>query len=125
MEKLFNRIKSILSNISFWNASTFDEDGYSNDDSEKVVYLTDAMDEVDKIAEEYSNCSIVKWYSVLEKVPENSIGQYLVTLKNGVVTEANYIIDEFSQSETPKFSPFPKNNPVIAWAYLPIGYSKE
>lgn len=32
-----------LENASHWTASTFDEDGYSNDDSEEVIYLQTAI----------------------------------------------------------------------------------
>ena len=50
MEKVFEKIIEHLENASFWTDSSFDEDGYSNDDSEEVVNLHEAIEIVKKEA---------------------------------------------------------------------------
>ena len=80
---------------------------------------------VNELEKEYVNSSIIKWTPVSERLPEVSIGRYLVTLKNGAVVEANYIIDEFQMNCTLGTKPFYWNNPVIAWAPMPKGYCPE
>ena len=54
MNKEFEKIIEHLENVSFWTDSTFDEDGYSNDDSEEVVYLHEAIEIVKQVAEQYN-----------------------------------------------------------------------
>lgn len=55
MDKVFEKIIEHLENASFWTDSSFDEDGYSNDDSEEVVYLHEAIEIVKQEAEKYNN----------------------------------------------------------------------
>ena len=54
IEKLIGRLEE----ASHWEESTFDEDGYCNDDSEEVIYLHKAIEIVNKLAEEYNNESV-------------------------------------------------------------------
>ena len=61
MNKAFDKIIEKLENASFWTDSSFDEDGYSNDDSEEVVYLHEAIEIVKQEAEQYDNAIIDNW----------------------------------------------------------------
>ena len=54
MNKVFEKIIEQLENASFWTDSSFDEDGYSNDDSEEVVDLHEAIEIVKQVAEQYN-----------------------------------------------------------------------
>ena len=55
MNKAFEKIIEHLENASFWTDSSFDEDGYSNEDSEEVVNLREAIEIVKREAELYNN----------------------------------------------------------------------
>ena len=55
MNKVFEKIIEHLENASFCTDSSFDEDGYSNDDSEEVVDLHEAIEIVKREAEQYNN----------------------------------------------------------------------
>ena len=55
MKKVFEKIIEHLENASFWTDSSFDEDGYSNDDSEEVVCLREAIEIVKQESEQYNN----------------------------------------------------------------------
>ena len=55
MKKVFEKIIEHLENASFWTDSSFDEDGYSNEDSEEVVNLREAIEIVKREAELYNN----------------------------------------------------------------------
>lgn len=52
MKEIFEKLNERLHNLSFWTASTFDEDGYYNDDSEEVVDLYKALEIVEQLADE-------------------------------------------------------------------------
>ena len=122
LEKLINGLEA----SSCWEQSTFDADGYCNDDGEEIVYLHTAIDVVNEVAKEYTNSFIGRWIPVSEQLPEGSIVSCLVTLKNGAVVPANYIVDEFVRHNTyGDIKPFYKNNPVIAWTPMPKGYCPE
>ena len=54
MQEVFEKIIEHLENASFWTDSSFDEDGYSNDDSEEVLYLHEAIEIVIQEAEQYN-----------------------------------------------------------------------
>ena len=56
IEKLIGRLEE----ASHLEESTFDEDGYCNDDSEEVIYLHKAIEIVNKLAEEYNN-DVCEW----------------------------------------------------------------
>lgn len=47
--KQMDDIVDRLEEASFWTASTFDEDGYCNDDSQEAVYLDDAIEIVKEV----------------------------------------------------------------------------
>lgn len=86
MNEFINKLIERLENASHWEASTFDEDGYSNDDSEEVIYLDKAISIINQWAEEYNN----GWIPVSERLPDKE-GKYLVTLSRwNVVTFANF-----------------------------------
>ena len=55
MQTVFDKIIEHLENASFWTDSSFDEDGYCNDDSEEAVYLHKAIEIVKQEAEQYNN----------------------------------------------------------------------
>ena len=55
MQAVFEKIIEHLENASFWTDSSFDEDGYCNDDSEEAVYLHKAIEIVKQEAEKYNN----------------------------------------------------------------------
>ena len=52
MKEIFEKLTERLHDSSFWTASTFDDDGYSNDDSEEVIDLYKALEIVEQLAEE-------------------------------------------------------------------------
>ena len=52
MKEIFEKLSERLHDSSFWTASTFDDDGYSNDDYEEVIDLYKALEIVEQIAEE-------------------------------------------------------------------------
>lgn len=56
MQTVFEKIIEHLENVSFWTDSSFDEDGYCNDDSEEAVYLHKAIEIVKQEATEYGEC---------------------------------------------------------------------
>ena len=56
MQEVFEKIIERLENASFWTDSSFDEDGYCNDDSEEAVYLHEAIEIVKQEAEKYEEC---------------------------------------------------------------------
>ena len=56
MQAVFEKIIEHLENASFWTDSSFDEDGYCNDDSEEAVYLHEAIEIVKQEAEKYEEC---------------------------------------------------------------------
>lgn len=53
MKKVIDRIVKELENVSYFTESTYDEDGYSNDDSEEVINLYRATEIVKKVLEEH------------------------------------------------------------------------
>ena len=56
MQAVFEKIIERLENASFWTDSSFDEDGYCNDDSEEAVYLHEAIEIVKQEEEKYEEC---------------------------------------------------------------------
>ena len=54
MDKVFEKIIEHLENASFWTDSSFDEDGYSNADSEEVVCLHEAIEIGKQEADQYN-----------------------------------------------------------------------
>ena len=66
MQEVFEKIVEKLESESHWTESTFDEDGYCNDDSEDVVYLHNAIEIVKQEAEKYNN----GWIPCSDRLPE-------------------------------------------------------
>ena len=69
MQEVFEKIIERLENASFWTDSSFDEDGYCNDDSEEAVYLHEAIEIVKQEAEQYNN----GWIPCSERLPEEYV----------------------------------------------------
>ena len=67
MQEVFEKIIEKLKSESHWTESTFDEDGYCNDDSEEVVYLHNAIEIVKQEAENYNN----GWIPCSDRLPED------------------------------------------------------
>lgn len=73
MHTVFENIIERLENASFWTDSSFDEDGYCNDDSEEAVYLHEAIEIVNQEAEKFgrdTNVGSNGWIPVEEEIPE-------------------------------------------------------
>lgn len=75
MQTVFEKIIERLENASFWTDSSFDEDGYCNDDSEEAVYLHEAIEIVKQEAEQYNN----GWIPCSERLPEEDEKVYIST----------------------------------------------
>ena len=75
MQEVFEKIIERLENASFWTDSSFDEDGYCNDDSEEAVYLHEAIEIVKQEAEQYNN----GWIPCSERLPEEDEKVYIST----------------------------------------------
>lgn len=50
MQEVFKKIIEQLEDASWWTSSTFDEDGYGNDDSEEVLRTDTAIEIVNQVA---------------------------------------------------------------------------
>lgn len=106
-----------LEEASHYEGSTFDEDGYCNDDSWEVVYLDKAIEIVNQLAEEYvSEINAGKWIPCSERLPEE-IGRYIVSLKDGRSLEGIY------NNASKNFVLY--ENEVVAWMYMPQPYKPE
>ena len=129
MKEFVEKLISKLEEESYWTQSTFDEDGYSNDDSEEVIDLHKAIEIINELAEEYSADTPQKsangWIPCSERLPSEE-GKYLVTVKNlrgywileNNVFVCNYQFDDFI------FQGW-EDNEVIAWQPLPTPYRTE
>lgn len=82
MQEVFEKIVERLENESHWTESTFDEDGYCNDDSEEVVYLDRAIEIVKQTAEDYNDGWIPFTQRKLSEEEKKEIG-----------TEYDYMLD--------------------------------
>lgn len=126
MQEFVEKIIDKLEASSCLEQSTFDDDGYCNDDGEEIVYLYTAIDVVNEVTKEYANSFISRWIPVSESLPEGDVSSYLVTLKNGAVVPAYYLVDEFVRYDFGEnVKPFYESNPVIAWTPMPEGYCPE
>ena len=76
MQAVFEKIIEHLENASFWTDSSFDEDGYCNDDSEEAVYLHKAIEIVKQEAEQYNN----GWIPVEEELPKDGDNRYYMCI---------------------------------------------
>ena len=73
MQAVFEKIIEHLENASFWTDSSFDEDGYCNDDSEEAVYLHKAIEIVKQEAEKFGTDIKAEsngWIPVDEELPK-------------------------------------------------------
>ena len=74
VEKLIERLEE----ASHYEGSTFDEDGYCNDDSWEVVYLDKAIEIVNQLAEEYvPETNVGKWIPCSERLPKESLNSVI------------------------------------------------
>lgn len=76
MQEVFEKIIERLENASFWTDSSFDEDGYCNDDSEEAVYLHKAIEIVKQESEQYNN----GWIPVWEELPKDGDNRYYMCI---------------------------------------------
>ena len=115
IEKIINALK----NASFWTDNTYDEDGYSNDDSVEVIALDEAIEIVQEVAKEYGN----GWIPCSERLPSDcAIHEVTAKFRNGKrYTEFAYY-DE-SREEWWKFDDDGTVN-VIAWKEGSAPYKK-
>lgn len=77
MKSVFEKIVERLEEKSHWTKSTFDEDGYCNDDSEEVIYLHNAIEIVNQAAKEYGD----GWISVKDRLPDVETEVLILTRK--------------------------------------------
>ncbi len=103
-----------LEEESYWTPSTFDEDGYSNDDSEKVIDLYRTIEIVNQLAEEHNN----GWIPCSERLPEENDWYYTtLNYRNAVDSGICKFVDgKWSCSE---------DFEVIAWQHRPAPYQKK
>ena len=83
MKEVIEKIIRELENASHFTESTYDEDGYSNDDSEEVINLCKAVEIVKRVLEDGW------WIPVEERLPEDK-QQVLVTNWDYCVVLARY-----------------------------------
>ena len=139
MNKVFEKIIEHLENASFWTDSSFDEDGYSNDDSEEVVNLHEAIEIVKQEAEQYNNSWIPcserlpdkrDWYlAVFQEVDTGFIGlpfiaDYLMGSHTNYTTEDGWIIANCTDIEEDR-AEYYKKLKCIAWQPLPQPYQQK
>ena len=127
MQEVFEKIIEKLELKSYWTQSTFDEDGYSNDDSEEVIELYDAIEIVKQTEEEYKG----GWIPCSERLPkvedlhEKSIEdceRFLVQRRCGVMEVAHYIKvygESYFSAHAMKITD------IIAWQPLPEPWKGE
>lgn len=139
MQEVFEKIVEKLESESHWTESTFDEDGYCNDDSEEVVYLHNAIEIVKQEAEKYNNgwipCSERlpeerDWYlAVFEEVDTGFIGipyiaDYLMGSHTKFTTEDGWIVRNCSDRED-ESAEYYKNLRCVAWQPLTQPYPEQ
>ena len=118
MQEVFEKIVEKLESESHWTESTFDEDGYCNDDSEDVVYLHNAIEIVKQEAEKYNN----GWIPCSEKLPELR-QDVLVTVKyTGFMGMHGYWIKTGHMEAENDWCGYCTGGEVIAWQPLPQPY---
>lgn len=129
MQEVFGKIKERLKEAAWMTQSTFDCDGYSNDDSEEVVTLDNAIEIVNQVAEEYSQ-SLTNdgWIPCSERFPEND-SYIMLSFKNFSIPQiGRYEEDEeggafFVGDDDVSCSSY--NLFVNAWRPLPEPYKGE
>lgn len=132
MQAVFEKIIEHLENASFWTDSSFDEDGYCNDDSEEAVYLHKAIEIVKQEAEQYTstehiNCSSDSstngWIPVSERLPDDFMSfEYLTTRKCHTFATISYYCVANRKWYSSRDSS--EEIEVIAWQPLPQPYTK-
>lgn len=112
MKEVIEKIIRELENASHFTESTYDEDGYSNDDSEEVINLCKAVEIVKRVLEDGW------WIPVEERLPEDK-QQVLVTNWDYCVVLARY--DENEKRFYNNFT-LPL---ILAWMPLPKPYKEK
>ena len=115
MKEVIEKIIRELENASHFTESTYDEDGYSNDDSEEVVNLCKAVDIVEKVLEDGW------WIPVDERLPEDK-QQVLVTNWDHSVFPARYDEDGKRFVDIRNSFTLPL---ILAWQPLPEPYREK
>ena len=122
MQEVFEKIIEQLENARYWTESTFDEDGYCNDDSDEVVYLNKAIEIVKQEAEKYNN----GWIPCNERLPEDK--------QTCLVTARIYFtpdhVDEIDNYIGVRIDTYSKqfgwlDTEAIAWQPLPDPYQPK
>lgn len=108
MQAVFEKIIEHLENASFWTDSSFDEDGYCNDDSEEAVYLHKAIEIVKQEADKYNN----GWIPCSERLPEVSGEYYTYVYYDG---HYMYSVDEIDCDGMVKRWNYVSDYKVVAW----------
>ena len=128
MKKVFEKIIEHLENASFWTDSSFDEDGYCNDDSEEAVYLHKAIEIVKHEAEKFgtdTNVGSNGWIPCSEKLPELR-QDVLVTVKyTGFMGMYGYWIKTGHMEAENDWWGNCAGGEVIAWQPLPEPYQPK
>ena len=124
MKEVIEKIIRELENASHFTESTYDEDGYSNDDSEEVVNLCKAVDIVEKVLEEYvPNTNVGKiseWIPVEERLPEEDMEVLMTNWNNRVICGVyNKESKRFADMNHDFIIPIPT---ISAWMPLPEPY---
>lgn len=120
MKEFVEKLISKLEEESYWTQSTFDEDGYSNDDSEEVIDLHKAIEIINELAEEYSADTSQKsangWVPCSERLPK----PYKDVL---VCTDAGEVDVDFYSEYIQNFIGLKgTSRTAIAWQPLPAPY---
>lgn len=116
MQEVFEKIIEKLKSESHWTESTFDEDGYCNDDSEEVVYLYNAIEIVKQEAEEYNN----GWIPCSSgRLPEENtdVEVTIEEIADDVGGKRYYNVRSWLQDGQWVIKKNPYNPTVIAWKY--------
>lgn len=114
MKEAFEKIKERLEEASWNTMSTFDEDGFSNDDSEEVVLIDRAIEIVNQVAEEYNN----GWIPYSERLPE---ARQVILATIFVKSQQRRFVSQIMYSDW-----WLKGDAtIIAWQPMPESYKEE
>ena len=145
MQEVFEKIIEQLENASYWTESTFDEDGYSNDDSDEVVYLNNAIEIVKQEAEKFgtdTNVGSNGWIPCSVRIPteqERWFGrdltdaeprEFIVMVKGAYEPTTGYyhsgygcwvkdLTSEYDNENTGY------GNEIVAWRFFPQPYQPK
>lgn len=120
IQKFAERLKERLENASYWTMQTFDDDGFSNDDSEEVVDLQRANEIIDEVTKEFQNKAAGTsanipsgsgWILCKERLPIKS-GTYTVSIKKMIRGETFLAEDKCDYSI---YDGWCTRDKIVAW----------